>query len=375
MNSFILKKYDDLTLDLQDINLDEQQEHIRLHLLEKLGELFDYKDFICPGDPNNMFPDEFMHVVTTILTDRCVTINNNVPIICIHVRIRELGIYKTRISNNEETFIDVMCFFIINNLQCNGIFTETWCEPEAFIFTHLGNALDYYGVLNFLYTNNDNNDNSVRINEAEVAVTDYLFEAARDDKIDELYNPVNDHEIIYKDEIIEFPEDEPRECGLCGEKCKYACEKCKYMLCDECITNIRVRSGECPACRTYPLVLKKISEGIETIDENFYEGYEDERSKDVTQEEHYETAQEKHLEDDHMNETQEKHSETAQENISEQYSEDDKQEKHSETAQENDQNEDASVPDIYYDILSYADDEDDDSQHVEIAINYQCPVQ
>ena len=313
MNSFRLKKYDDLALDIQDITLNEQQEHIRLQLLEKLGELFDYKDFICPGDEYNMFPDEFMHVVTTILADRCIVINDGVPLICIHVYIRELNAFKVRISNNEETFVDVMTFFIISNLQYNGVFTEKWCEPNAFELNHLGYQGDFNGILNFLYVNQEpepvTNNNDVVINDAEVAITDYFFEAARDDKIDEMYNPVNDHDIVYKDEILDFPEDQPRECGLCGEKCKYACEKCKYMICDECITNIKVRSGECPACRVYPLVLKKVSEGIETIDEHFYEGFNDKccENKDET---HYgddHCNDEKHSEDDHSNdETQEK---------------------------------------------------------------------
>ena len=425
MNSFRLKKYDDLALDIQDITLNEQQEHIRLQLLEKLGELFDYKDFICPGDEYNMFPDEFMHVVTTILADRCIVINDGVPLICIHVYIRELNAFKVRISNNEETFVDVMTFFIISNLQYNGVFTEKWCEPNAFELNHLGYQGDFNGILNFLYVNQEpepvTNNNGVIINDAEVAITDYFFEAARDDKIDEMYNPVNDHDIVYKDEILDFPEDQPRECGLCGEKCKYACEKCKYMICDECITNIKVRSGECPACRVYPLVLKKVSEGIETIDEHFYEGFNDKccgddhpedvhikddhkgetrekssvkdvskdetqekcvennNSKDVSKDETQEKCVEKHSEDEHSNDnSQEKHSEI----------DDNSQEKHSETQPENANTQqqtphrtpydnrdlDLLTEELYNYIYSYADDEDYDDNGVEIVVNH-CPIQ
>lgn len=254
MNTFKLQKYDKLVGEVININLYDYQEHIRLLLIEHINNMFDYEEFL-----GKLMGSEFIHVITKILTKRCVCKIEGRTTIKIFYNIQRISInifnllnntnideYLCRISFSLDTFIVIMSYFIINNLVYYGISTDKWKQPDYHTFMHMGCTND-----EFVPVYNGGMDS---VNNDELRdVLDMIYDENRENEINKKYNKTHKHNVKINNKTVNVKDCEDENCELCCECSCYCCDKCGYVVCKKCLDEITSRSGECPKCMDYPM--------------------------------------------------------------------------------------------------------------------------
>lgn len=156
-------------------------------------------------------------------------------------------------AQTTSTIVGLIYLYMSRNIVEFGLFTEYWGQIRinmAFavcssrdVFLHTGITIDEYRD-----------------------VLDRSFEANRVETIDKIYGEHHNYKLHFSKEKELKRDNDNTECQLCLSRSDYVCEKCKYPLCNKCISHIKRSNNTCPSCRTQPLILRRITEGDFSIE-------------------------------------------------------------------------------------------------------------
>lgn len=247
-------------------NHDEEyaNEHHIIPSMTLVNETFEMIDF---DDISEVFPiDQVMEnvrgYIIKILDN--MTLGNpsaETLMISAQVTLTDNNKWYTCVSRSWDTFKSIVSYYINSNLSTCSLFTEDWGSPYGDVFLMLCRD-EHIRESTFGGTFEDDTDNSEDEDPAE------FFNEYVEEVIEDKFGTGHHHEVSYSDSSMD-PDVADNVCLLCDAlKPTVVCETCMYSLCDECLTEIVNRSGECPHCRAYPLKLIRIYQPLNELRNN-----------------------------------------------------------------------------------------------------------
>lgn len=247
MSSFALPNIDILRAATYDFNT--HRKAIRQKLIRRIN-----NDPVSSMYTDDSLFNELIPHVASYLTQKCV-INHprstDEYLIQIVYPVNNRNILSddyvmVRLSDDINTFIQIMSRFCIINLLSNGLNTESWQPIDDILFRYLGNSHDQYRAIP-LHRSHEIGD-----------IIDQLFDEDRNEVINQTYSTTQHHEIELTNESAEM-NDDIKECHLCYDNAQFICYKCAYPMCKSCLEHLQKSTGICPCCRSTPLKLKSIN--------------------------------------------------------------------------------------------------------------------